>query len=147
VNVLSPTSRAGGAALTSEPLPIRDFVDNPIQPWLSASCASPLSAPNPQSPGRTPFQGRSTSADVLRLISDWTRCTQERSDGSTRILFYCRSSCRFSSMAAPEIVPSNSPVFVKNGAPPEARNNTGINVAVNVSVPDAPLKRPVPPVI
>jgi len=60
---------------------------------------------------------------------------------------YRRPSCRSSSMEAPEIVPSNSPVFVKSWAPPEALNNTGLNAAVNVSVPEASWKRPVPPVI
>jgi hypothetical protein len=49
VDVLSPTSRAG-EALTSEPLPIRGFIVNPIQPRRSASAPARLSAPNPQSP-------------------------------------------------------------------------------------------------
>lgn len=60
---------------------------------------------------------------------------------------YRRASCPSSPVAAPTTVPSTSPVFVESGAPPEALRNTGITVAVNVSVPDAPLKRPVPPVI
>src|SRR2546427_10620311 len=60
---------------------------------------------------------------------------------------YRRSSCPSSPMATPETVPSNSPVSVPSTTPPEELNTTGVNIAVNVRVPDAPLKRPVPPVI
>jgi hypothetical protein len=48
---------------------------------------------------------------------------------------------------APTTVPSNSPVLVKSWGELEASNTAGVHVEVDVSVPDAPLKRPVPPVI
>src|SRR5215472_1591502 len=62
-------------------------------------------------------------------------------------LSYCRSSSRSSSIAAPKTVPSNVPVFVKSLTLLSAANTTGVNVEFNVRAPDAPLKRPVPPVI
>ena len=54
---------------------------------------------------------------------------------------------RSSSMATPETVPVNSPVAAKKTGLLEASANTGSTVSVNVRMPDASLKRPVPPVI
>ena len=171
VDVLSPTSRAG-EALTSEPWPIRGFIVNPIQPRRSASAPARLSAPNPQSPEEhlsrnsppAPMcwvaapepDGRRTlsvQADItgstLRLILrlDSLHLGAQRVGARAYASSYCRSSCPSSPMATPETVPSNSPVSVPSTTPPEALNNTADNIAVNVRAPDAPLKRPVPPVI
>ena len=59
---------------------------------------------------------------------------------------YCRSSWRSASRATPETVPVNSPVAAKKTGLFLASANTGTAVSVNVRVPDAFLKRPVPPV-
>ena len=50
-------------------------------------------------------------------------------------------------MATPETDPVNSPVAAKKTGLFEASAKTGSTVSVNVRVPDASLKRPVPPVI
>jgi hypothetical protein len=51
-------------------------------------------------------------------------------------------------VAAPEIVPVDSPVTAKKMGLPEESDNTGTTVSVKLIVPaDAWLKRPVPPVI
>ena len=50
-------------------------------------------------------------------------------------------------MATPKTVPVNSPVDAKKTGLLEASANTGTTVSVNVTVPDAFWKRPVPPVI
>jgi hypothetical protein len=60
---------------------------------------------------------------------------------------YCRSFGPSSPMATPETCPANSPTFVKSTGALESLNNTADTVEFNVRVPDAPLKRPVPPVI
>ena len=46
-----------------------------------------------------------------------------------------------------EIVPVNSPVSVKKTGLLKASPNMGVAVSVSVRTPDAPWKRPVPPVI
>ena len=169
----APTSRSGrGPTLTSEPKPIRGSIDNPIQPRRSASAPARLSAPNPQSPEehlspdsppapmccvavQEPDARRTLSvqADItgsalcLILRLDSLHCGAQRVGAGACACSYCRSSCPYSPLATPKTVPSNSPVFVRSSGALEALNNTGVNVAVNVRVPDAPLKRPVPPVI
>jgi hypothetical protein len=70
-----------------------------------------------------------------------------RAAGCTIRVFYCRSLCWSSSVSAPETIPVKFPVEVKKTGVPEASANTGITVSEKVSVPDAFLKRPVPPVI
>jgi ribosome-associated protein YbcJ (S4-like RNA binding protein) len=52
-----------------------------------------------------------------------------------------------SSGAAPKIVPSNFPVLVKSAGALEALRSTAIRVDDIVRLPDAPVKRPVPPPI
>ena len=47
----------------------------------------------------------------------------------------------------PETDPSITPVSVKSAGALEALRNTALIVAVKVREPDAPSKRPVPPVI
>src|SRR5262249_43524078 len=56
-----------------------------------------------------------------------------------------QSHC-LSSLSSPETVPCKSPVFV-NSLAPEESNTTGVVVPVDVRVPLAPSKRPVPPLI
>ena len=73
-------------------------------------------------------------------------CGQERNEQED-MSSYCCSSCRSASPHTPETVPVNTPVFVKSTGALEALNNTGDTVEVNVRVPEALLKRPVPPVI
>ena len=50
-------------------------------------------------------------------------------------------------MATPETVPVTSPVLAKKTGWFKASAKTGTFVSVNVRVPDASVKRPVPPVI
>jgi hypothetical protein len=98
----------------------------------------------------------SVQADItgstLRLIPDspiglGALGANKRSKEHAHMPFsYCRSSCRSYSGATPETVPVNSPVSVSSTTRPAALNNTGVKIAVNVTRPDAPLKRPVPPV-
>jgi hypothetical protein len=64
------------------------------------------------------------------------------------VFSYCPSSSRSSSSTrAPKINPSNFPVFVKSAGALEALRNTTARVAVILRLPDAPVKRPVPPLI
>jgi hypothetical protein len=72
--------------------------------------------------------------------------SRERND-QERISFYWLSSWVSASLVTPETVPVNSPVAAKKTGLCKASANTGTDVSVNVSVPDAFLKRPVPPVI
>jgi len=89
-----------------------------------------------------------TTGSTLRVILRLDSCTLGYNEQEhTLCLPYCRSFWLSSSVAAPEIVPVNCPVLVKSTAPLESLNNTGDVAPVNVSVPDASLKRPVPPVI
>ena len=85
----------------------------------------------------------STLRLILRL--DSLHLGAQQVGARTYAFSYFRSSS--SPMATPEIVPSNSPVIVKSSGVPEALNNTTFTIAVDVRAPDAPLKRPVPPVI
>ena len=75
------------------------------------------------------------------------RYAQSERRGQRNMSSYCRSSWRSSSLATPETVPVNSPVLAKKTGLFEASAKTGTFVSVNVRVPDASLKRPVPPVI
>ena len=100
-----------------------------------------ISATDAGSGAETPgccSQGSATRS-ILRLIPQFGE------------LHYCRSSCSCSSsLATPEIVPLNFPVAVKKtgvGGLVESSNETGTAVSVNLSMPDASLKRPLPPVI
>ncbi len=122
---------------------------------------SAVNAPNPDSTGRSPFPGPvhqhrcAVSPLTSLMIAAPCQCRQtlliNSVCGAQRArhdaLSYCRSSSRSSSMAAPKTVPSNVPVFVKSLTLLSAANTTGVNVEFNVRAPDAPLKRPVPPVI
>jgi hypothetical protein len=140
---------------------------NLIQPRHSAS-ASALSVPNPQSPEEhlpgtvhqhgcavSPLTSLTVAAPCLcRRIDSPPDCPiglvapGSTATRSTRIAFsYRRSSGPSSSWPSPRTVPSNSPVFVKSAGALEALRNTGAMVAVIVRLPDAPVKRPVPPVI
>ena len=58
---------------------------------------------------------------------------------------YCSSSSSSSPLAIPKTVPSNFPVFVNSAGALAALRKTGAMVAVIVRLPDAPVKRPVPP--
>jgi hypothetical protein len=81
---------------------------------------------------------------------NWIHRTQKHRSRSTRTCFsYCRSSWRSSSSATPEMVPVNPPVATKKTGILGLfkASATGTVVSVNVSLPDASLKRPVPPVI
>ena len=46
-----------------------------------------------------------------------------------------------------KLFPQTPPTSVPSTIPPEELNTAGVNIAVNVRAPDAPLKRPVPPVM
>ena len=61
--------------------------------------------------------------------------------------FYCRSSWRSASLATPETVPVNFPVLAKKTGLFEVSAKTGAFVSVNLRLPEASLKRPVPPAI
>src|SRR5262249_13807169 len=127
-----------------------------------------LSAANSQSPEKNPFRGQSTGSmwclaahqpDSRRASCRETLRDQLSAPDSKRLLArvrrleagglsYCRSSWwSSSSSAVSKIVPSNSPVFVKSAGALEALRNTAAMVAVIVRLPDAPAKRPVPPLI
>jgi hypothetical protein len=130
-----------------------------------------LSAPNPQSPeerlsrdsppapmccaaAHEPDGRRTLSvlADItgstLRLILrlDSLHLEGQRLGARAYAFSYCRPSCP-SPPATPETVPVNSPVEAKKTGFPKASANTGTTISVKVRLPDAFLKRPVPPVI
>jgi hypothetical protein len=99
----------------------------------------PRQSTGPMSSG---FARQPIANAALRLCD----CTHERNDHEN-VTSYCRSSWRSASLATPETVPVNSPVAAKKTGLPRASANTGTTVSVNLSSPDASLKRPVPPVI
>ena len=127
---------------------------NPQSPEEHLSQDSPpapmccVAAHEPDGRRTLPVQADITGS-TLRLILrlDSLHLGSQRPEARAYGFSYRRASCPSSPMAAPETVPSNSPVSVPSTTPPEALNNTGNNVAVNVRAPDASLKRPVPPVI
>jgi hypothetical protein len=118
-----------------------------------------------------PFPGRSTSTDVLcRRPQPDGRPTPVCAGRHYRVKFppdspiglclraqrvvarayaspYRRSSWLSSSAATPETVPVTPPVEAKKTGLLEASANTGSVVSVKVRLPDASLKRPVPPAI
>jgi hypothetical protein len=87
----------------------------------------------------------STRRLILQLDSSHLRA---RRAGARAYAFpYCGSSSRSSSAATLETVPVICPVSAKKTGLLEASANTGFDISVNVRMPDAFLKRPVPPVI
>jgi len=109
-------------------------IRRPAQHFRRPAAPTRPQARIPQGPGRPP-RDRSRRAP----------CQELSRPGPLHV--HHGSFCTSSRMATPEMVPSASPVIVKNAGELALSYNNACNVAVNTRLPFAPSNRPVPPVI